>query len=87
MTMSFVVLVTELRFLEQGLLTQSLTGTQWLACIGLPRLGDVKGARSLLAEARTIIDSISDAGDLPRRLEEAERKLSIRPDLWTIAKA
>jgi hypothetical protein len=38
-------------------------------------LGDVKGARSLLAEARTIIDSISDAGDLPRRLEEAERKL------------
>jgi Ca2+-transporting ATPase len=30
-----VVLATELGFLQRGLLTQSLTGPQWLACIGL----------------------------------------------------
>ena len=32
---ALVVLATELRFLQHGLLTQSLTGDQWLACIGL----------------------------------------------------
>jgi P-type Ca2+ transporter type 2C len=32
---ALVVLATELRFLQHGLLTQSLTGPQWLACIGL----------------------------------------------------
>ena len=30
-----LVLSTELDFLQNGLLTQSLTGLQWLACIGL----------------------------------------------------
>jgi Ca2+-transporting ATPase len=32
---ALVVLATELRFMQKGLLTQSLTGLQWLACIGL----------------------------------------------------
>jgi Ca2+-transporting ATPase len=32
---ALVVLATELRFLQKGLLTQSLTGLQWLACLGL----------------------------------------------------
>ena len=30
-----LVLSTELPFLQKGLLTQSLTGPQWLACLGL----------------------------------------------------
>jgi Ca2+-transporting ATPase len=30
-----LVLATELQFLQKGLLTQPLTGLQWLACIGL----------------------------------------------------
>jgi Ca2+-transporting ATPase len=30
-----VVLATELAFMQRGLLTQSLTGLQWLACVGL----------------------------------------------------
>jgi Ca2+-transporting ATPase len=30
-----LVLATELQFMQKGLLTQSLTGLQWLACIGL----------------------------------------------------
>jgi P-type Ca2+ transporter type 2C len=30
-----LVLSTELEFLQNGLLTQSLSGLQWLACIGL----------------------------------------------------
>ncbi|HEX2361760.1 MAG TPA: cation transporting ATPase C-terminal domain-containing protein, partial [Jiangellaceae bacterium] len=30
-----VVLATELPFLQRGLLTQPLSGLQWLACIGL----------------------------------------------------
>src|SRR5262249_4111501 len=29
-----IVLATELNFLQRGLLTQSLTGDQWLACLG-----------------------------------------------------
>jgi Ca2+-transporting ATPase len=33
-----LVLATELRFLQRGLLTQSLTGLQWLACLGLALL-------------------------------------------------
>jgi P-type Ca2+ transporter type 2C len=32
---ALLVLATELRFLNHGLLTQPLTGDQWLACIGL----------------------------------------------------
>ena len=32
---ALVVLATELPFLQRGLLTQPLTGPQWLACIGL----------------------------------------------------
>ena len=32
---ALVVLATELDFLQRGLLTQSLTGLQWLACLGL----------------------------------------------------
>jgi P-type Ca2+ transporter type 2C len=32
---ALIVLATELRFMQKGLLTQSLTGLQWLACIGL----------------------------------------------------
>jgi Ca2+-transporting ATPase len=32
---ALVVLATELGFMQRGLLTQSLTGLQWLACIGL----------------------------------------------------
>jgi P-type Ca2+ transporter type 2C len=32
---ALVVLATELDFLQRGLLTQGLTGPQWLACIGL----------------------------------------------------
>jgi Ca2+-transporting ATPase len=32
---ALLVLATELNFLQKGLLTQSLTGLQWLACIGL----------------------------------------------------
>ena len=32
---ALLVLATELRFMQKGLLTQSLTGLQWLACIGL----------------------------------------------------
>jgi Ca2+-transporting ATPase len=32
---ALVVLATELGFLQDGLLTQSLTGGQWLACLGL----------------------------------------------------
>jgi Ca2+-transporting ATPase len=32
---ALVVLATELDFLQSGLLTQSLTGGEWLACIGL----------------------------------------------------
>jgi P-type Ca2+ transporter type 2C len=32
---ALLVLSTELRFLQKGLLTQSLTGLQWLACLGL----------------------------------------------------
>ena len=32
---ALLVLSTELRFMQKGLLTQSLTGLQWLACIGL----------------------------------------------------
>jgi P-type Ca2+ transporter type 2C len=30
-----LILSTELEFLQNGLLTQSLSGLQWLACIGL----------------------------------------------------
>ena len=30
-----IVLATEIGFLQRSLLTQELTGTQWLACIGL----------------------------------------------------
>jgi Ca2+-transporting ATPase len=30
-----LILSTELDFLQNGLLTQSLSGLQWLACIGL----------------------------------------------------
>jgi Ca2+-transporting ATPase len=32
---ALLILSTELAFLQHGLLTQSLTGLQWLACIGL----------------------------------------------------
>jgi Ca2+-transporting ATPase len=32
---ALVVLATELSFMQRGLLTQSLDGLQWLACIGL----------------------------------------------------
>jgi Ca2+-transporting ATPase len=32
---ALLVLATELQFMQEGLLTQSLTGLQWLACIGL----------------------------------------------------
>jgi P-type Ca2+ transporter type 2C len=32
---ALVVLATELEFMQRGLLTQSLTGLQWLACLGL----------------------------------------------------
>ncbi|HSF26738.1 MAG TPA: cation-transporting P-type ATPase [Actinomycetes bacterium] len=32
---ALIVLATELNFLQQGLLTQSLSGPQWLACLGL----------------------------------------------------
>ena len=32
---ALVVLATELSFLQDGLLTQSLTGLEWLGCIGL----------------------------------------------------
>jgi Ca2+-transporting ATPase len=32
---ALVVLATELSFLQNGLLTQPLSGPQWLACIGL----------------------------------------------------
>jgi Ca2+-transporting ATPase len=32
---ALLVLATELQFMQKGLLTQSLTGLQWLACIGL----------------------------------------------------
>jgi P-type Ca2+ transporter type 2C len=32
---ALVVLSTELPFLQRSLLTQSLTGPQWLVCIGL----------------------------------------------------
>jgi Ca2+-transporting ATPase len=32
---ALVLLATELPFLQRGLLTQSLSGSQWLACIGL----------------------------------------------------
>ena len=32
---ALVVLATELGFLQRGLMTQSLTGLQWLACLGL----------------------------------------------------
>jgi Ca2+-transporting ATPase len=35
---TFVVLATRLDFLQNSLLTQPLTGTQWLACIGLALL-------------------------------------------------
>jgi Ca2+-transporting ATPase len=30
-----LILATELQFMQKGLLTQPLTGLQWLACIGL----------------------------------------------------
>ena len=33
-----IVLATELPGLQKGLLTTSLTGTQWLACFGLAAL-------------------------------------------------
>jgi Ca2+-transporting ATPase len=33
--LALVVLATELSFMQRGLLTQGLTGLQWLACIGL----------------------------------------------------
>ena len=33
--MTLIVLATELPGLQQGLMTTSLTGPQWLACIGL----------------------------------------------------
>jgi Ca2+-transporting ATPase len=32
---ALIVLATELGFMQRGLLTQSLDGLQWLACIGL----------------------------------------------------
>ena len=32
---ALLVLATELQFMQEGLLTQALTGLQWLACIGL----------------------------------------------------
>jgi P-type Ca2+ transporter type 2C len=35
MPAALMVLATELAFLQRGLLTQSLTGLQWLACLGL----------------------------------------------------
>jgi LuxR family maltose regulon positive regulatory protein len=38
-------------------------------------LGDSDGAASLLAEARTMLADLPDAGDLPRRLHDAERQL------------
>jgi ATP/maltotriose-dependent transcriptional regulator MalT len=40
------------------------------------RLGDVVGAAALLAEARAILAELPDAGDLGRRLEEAEFQLT-----------
>ncbi|MGH8822903.1 MAG: LuxR C-terminal-related transcriptional regulator [Jiangellaceae bacterium] len=39
-------------------------------------VGDRDGAAVLLAEARTVLAGLPDAGDLPRRLEVAERQLS-----------
>ncbi|MGH9251649.1 MAG: LuxR C-terminal-related transcriptional regulator [Acidimicrobiales bacterium] len=38
-------------------------------------LGDPDGAAGLLAEARTMLADLPDAGDLHRRLEDAERQL------------
>jgi P-type Ca2+ transporter type 2C len=34
-TVAFVVLATRVDFLQQSMLTQPLTGPQWLACLGL----------------------------------------------------
>ena len=34
-TVALVVLATRVDFLQQGMLTQPLTGPQWLACLGL----------------------------------------------------
>jgi LuxR family maltose regulon positive regulatory protein len=38
-------------------------------------LGDIGGAKELLDEARSILDGLEDAGDLPRRFDEAEHLL------------
>jgi LuxR family maltose regulon positive regulatory protein len=38
--------------------------------------GDADGAAALLAEARAILAELTDAGDLGRRLEDAERQLT-----------
>jgi LuxR family maltose regulon positive regulatory protein len=40
------------------------------------RLGDTDGAAALLAQARAILAELPDAGDLGRRLEDAERQLT-----------
>jgi LuxR family maltose regulon positive regulatory protein len=57
----------------------------WPNLIGLLALapvlggrGDRAGARTVLAEARTILDANTDAGNLPELLERQERKLRVR---------
>ncbi len=43
-------------------------------------LGDVPGARELILFARQLIADVDDAGDLPRRIDEAERLLRATDD-------
>ena len=60
---ALLILSTELDFLQNGLLTQSLSGLQWLACIGLahPELGEeVAAAVALKPGASAEVDELRD---------------------------
>jgi Ca2+-transporting ATPase len=59
---TLIVLATEIGFLQRSLLTQELTGTQWLASIGLalalPLLIEAsKGIRRMRAPGPSAIDA------------------------------
>ena len=57
-----IVLATELPGLQQGLLTESLTGRQWFACLGLAALLPlvIEGRKWLLRRPRRDEDEVLD---------------------------
>jgi len=65
-----IVLATEVGFLQRSLLTQELTGTQWLACIALALALPVvieasKGIRRLRTPKPPAIDAVQTATSTP----------------------